>query len=53
MSLQTRLTDLITQIGADIKNLLARVQELEQPTPIDAGTPGGTADNTIDAGTLV
>lgn len=53
MSLQTRIQSLIQAIGADVKDLLARVQELEEPTPIDAGGPGTVADNTIDAGVLL
>jgi hypothetical protein len=37
MSLQSRLSALIQQVGADIKNLFTRVQALE--TTIDGGGP--------------
>lgn len=53
MSLQTRLATLINQIGADIKDLFARVSELENPTPIDGGRPDTTPSSTIDAGVLL
>lgn len=53
MSLQTRLSALITAIGADVKDLLARVTELESPTPLDAGGPDTTPTETIDAGTII
>lgn len=53
MSLQTRLQSLINAIGADVKDLLARVTELESPTPLDAGGPSTTPTETVDAGTLI
>lgn len=53
MSLQTRLATLINQIGADIKDILARLTELESPTPIDGGRPDTTPSSTIDAGVIL
>lgn len=50
MSLQTRLSDLISNIGSDVKDLSSRITPLEQPTYFDAGGPGGVTDNTIDGG---
>ncbi len=52
MSLQTRLSALITAIGADVKDLRTQIEAMSGPESIDGGTPDGVQIDTIDAGAL-